>query len=159
MDDSEEESSRFPTGNVLKYISEREVPQSHSNMDQHRKSDGSAPSLHFSGMALPPLTWVVLEGLGLPIFGRCDQFPNETLDLLVPLVMLDTVYQKGTANHLHVLFIQMPLESPMSQDVLPPAPAESRNIEGYWGEEGPCMPSTPQDKQEPRVFLVLCWVF
>lgn len=87
---------------------------------------------------------MVLEGLGLPIFGRCDQFPNETLDLLVPLVMLDTVYQKGTANHLHVLFIQMPLESPMSQDVLPPAPAESGNIKRYWGEEGPCMPSTPQ---------------
>lgn len=67
---------------------------------------------------------MVLEGLGLPIFGRCDKLPNEALDLLVPLVMLDTVHQQGTANHLHVLFVQMPFESPMSQDVLPPAPAE-----------------------------------
>jgi hypothetical protein len=27
----------------------------------------------------------------------------------------------------------VPLESPMSQDVLPPAPADGRNIEGHWG--------------------------
>lgn len=51
------------------------------------------------------LTWVVLKGLGLSIFGRCDKFPNETLDLLVAFVMLDTVYQQGTANRLHVFLI------------------------------------------------------
>lgn len=85
---------------------------------------------------------MVLEGLGLPIFGRCDQLPNKTLDLLVPLVMLDTVHQQGTANHLHVLLIQMPLEPPMSQDVLPPAPAESGHTEGRWREEGACKLST-----------------
>lgn len=101
---------------------------------------------------------MVLEGLSLPVFGRCDKFPNETLDLLVPLVMLDTVHQQGTANHLHVLLIQMPLESPMSQDVLPSAPAESGNTGGRCREKGPSMPSTPQDKQEPRGLLTLCWV-
>lgn len=71
---------------------------------------------------------MVLEGLGLPVFGRCDQFPNETLDLLVSLIMLDTVHQEGTANHLHVLLVQMPFESAMSQDVLPPAPAKDEQV-------------------------------
>lgn len=83
---------------------------------------------------------MVLEGLGLPVFGRCDQFPNETLDLLAPLIMLDTVHQEGMANHLHVLLVQMPFESAMSQDVLPPAPADSGHtdrLEGGWAR--PCM--------------------
>ena len=99
---------------------------------------------------------MVLEGLGLPVFGRCDQFPNEALDLLVPLVMLDTVDQQGPANHLHVLLIQMPLEPPVGQDVLPPAPAGSGNTEGRWREEGPRVPSTLQDKQVPGVLLIVC---
>lgn len=80
---------------------------------------------------------MVLEGLGLPVFGRCDQFPNETLDLLVSLIMLDTVHQEGTANHLHVLLVQMPFESAMSQDVLPPAPADSGHTDRCWREDGP----------------------
>lgn len=79
---------------------------------------------------------MVLEGLGLPIFGGCDQFPNETLDLLVPLIMLDTVHQQGTANHLHVLLVQMPLESPVSQDVLPTTPTDSGNTEGVGRQKG-----------------------
>lgn len=44
--------------------------------------------------------------------------------------MLDTVYQQGPANHFHVLLIQVPLESSMSQDVLPSAPADRKNTEG-----------------------------
>lgn len=83
---------------------------------------------------------MVLQRLGLPVFSRCDQFPNETLDLLIPLVVLDTVHQQGSANHLHVLLIQMPLESPMSQDVLPPAPAERGIQEGISGRKGQACP-------------------
>lgn len=79
---------------------------------------------------------MVLEGLGLPIFGRCDQFPYETLDLLVPFIMLHTVHQQGPANHLHILLIQVPLESPVSQDVLPPAPADGENIKRRWRGKG-----------------------
>lgn len=161
-DDSEgelKESSPSPTANILQCIWGIDVSQSTVTWGNTGGAEANRSS-RFSGTALPPLlTWVVLEGLGLPIFGRCDQFPNETLDLLVPLVMLDTVYQQGPANHLHVLLIQMPLESPMSQDVLPPAPAESGNTEGRWREEGPRVPSTLQDKREPRVLLVLCWVY
>lgn len=47
--------------------------------------------------------------------------------------MLDTIHQQGPANHLHILLIQGPLESPVSQDVLPPAPADSENTEGVGG--------------------------
>lgn len=42
--------------------------------------------------------------------------------------MLDTVYQQGPANHFHVFLIQVPLKSPMSQDVLPPAPAKDEQV-------------------------------
>ena len=100
---------------------------------------------------------MVLEGLGLPIFGRCDQFPNETLDLLVPLVMLDTVHQQGTANHLHVLFIQMPLESPVGQDVLPSAPAESGNTEGVGESKGRACPQHCRTNRSQGSFSSSAW--
>lgn len=47
--------------------------------------------------------------------------------------MLDTVYQQGPANHFHILLIQGPLKSPMSQDVLPPAPADGEKSECVGG--------------------------
>lgn len=47
--------------------------------------------------------------------------------------MLDTVHQQSPANHLHILLIQGPLESPVSQDVLPPAPADGENTESVGG--------------------------
>lgn len=47
--------------------------------------------------------------------------------------MLDTVHQQSPANHLHILLIQGPFESPVSQDVLPPAPADGENTESVGG--------------------------
>lgn len=83
---------------------------------------------------------MVLECLGLSVFGGRDQLPDEALDLLVPFVVLDAVHQQGPADHLHVLLVQMPLEPPVRQDVLPPAPAESGPQKGVRKKKGQLCP-------------------
>lgn len=69
--------------------------------------------------------------------------------------MLDTVHQQGPANHFHVFLIQVPLKSPMSQDVLPPAPADVRIQKVL--EEEPGTPSTEQklERQEVSHLLIV----
>lgn len=65
---------------------------------------------------------MVLQGLILSILCGSNQIPDKTLDLLISLIMFDTVDQERPTNHFHILLIEMPFKPAMSQDVFPTAP-------------------------------------
>lgn len=67
---------------------------------------------------------MVGQCLGGPVFARCDQVPDEALDVLVAAVMQQAVGQEGSADLLHVGLLQGALEAAVSQDVAPSTPTE-----------------------------------
>lgn len=66
---------------------------------------------------------MILQGLVLSVLRRSDQIPDKTLNLFISFVVFDAVDQEGPTNHLHVLFVQVPLKPTMGQDILPAPPA------------------------------------
>lgn len=65
-----------------------------------------------------------------PILWRCDELPDETLDVLISAIMEQTKDQDDTADCLHVAFTQTALTSGMGQDVPPATPTGHRTKTG-----------------------------
>lgn len=68
-------------------------------------------------------TRVVEQSLGLPaILRRCDELPDETLDVLISAIVEKAKNQDDSADRLHVTFAQPALTSGVGQDVPPSTP-------------------------------------
>lgn len=64
--------------------------------------------------ALTTPTRVVEQSLGLPaILRRCDELPDETLDVLISAIVEKAKNQDDSADRLHVTFAQPALTSGM----------------------------------------------
>lgn len=100
-----------------------------------------SPGQASSGLsAVPLLTEVVLQLLGLPVLRGGDEVPHEALDLVVAAVVDQAVGQQGPADGLHVAIRQLLLEASVVQDVLPPAPPgrtkEEKRRKTRWRRRG-----------------------
>lgn len=68
-------------------------------------------------------TRVVEQCLGFTsVLWWCDEFPDETLDVLISTIVKETKYQDDTADCLHVALAQATLTSGVREDVPPAAP-------------------------------------
>lgn len=66
---------------------------------------------------------MVLQRLVMAVLRGRDEVPDEALDLVVALVVAQAVNQQRPAQQLHVTLCQVPLKTPVGQDVLPTTPA------------------------------------
>ena len=62
------------------------------------------------------------QGSRLAISRGCDQIPDEAFNILIPLVVIETVHKDGPADGFHVLLSELTLVAPMGKDICPPSP-------------------------------------
>ena len=63
------------------------------------------------------------QGARLAVSSGCDQIPDEAFDVLVPLVVVETVHEDCSADGLHILLSELTFVASMGKDVRPPSPA------------------------------------
>lgn len=63
------------------------------------------------------------QGTCLAISSGRDQVPDEAFDVLIPLVMVETIHEDGPADGLDVLLSELTLVASMGKDVRPSSPA------------------------------------
>lgn len=68
------------------------------------------------------------QGSRLAVRRGCDQVPDEAFDILIPLVMIETVHEDGSADGLYVLLSELALVAAMGEDICPPSPAAKQTF-------------------------------
>lgn len=72
------------------------------------------------------------QGACLAVSRGCDQIPDKALDVLVPLVMVETVHEDRSADGFYILLSELPFVAPMGKDVRPPSPAANKYSACTW---------------------------
>lgn len=67
-------------------------------------------------------TGMIDQGARLAVGRGCDEVPDEAFDVLIPLVMVETVHEDGSADGFHVLLGELTFVASVGKDVCPPSP-------------------------------------
>lgn len=68
-------------------------------------------------------TGMIDQGSRLAVGCGCDQVPDEAFDVLIPLIMVETVHEDCSADSFHILLSELTFVASMGKDVRPPSPA------------------------------------
>lgn len=63
------------------------------------------------------------QGSRLAVRRGRDQVPDEAFDILIALVMIETVHKDGSADGFYVLLGELALVASVGKDICPPSPA------------------------------------
>lgn len=64
----------------------------------------------------------------LAISCGCDQIPDEAFDVLISLVMVETVHEDGSADGFYIVLSELAFVASMRKDVCPPSPTAKQTL-------------------------------
>lgn len=68
------------------------------------------------------------QGARLAVSRGCDQIPDEAFDVLIPLVVVETVHEDGSADGFYVLLSELTFVAPVRKNVCPPSPTAKQKF-------------------------------